>query len=116
MQNAAPNMINTMAPAASANVAAPVNGDANAVKTRKEVLAEQQYEKKASKKQKHKNSSKRKAGKDVKDKDGGDDPNDPQSKIKKQVKEFYAKQGFNPQFETKDGKQVELEYSKQYGQ
>ena len=32
------------------------------------------------------------------------------------IKEFYASQGFSPQFQTKDGKKEEVEYDKEYGQ
>ena len=45
-----------------------------------------------------------------------EDPNDPKTILKQQVKEFYSKQSFTPQFEKINGKQVEIEYSKEYGQ
>jgi len=35
--------------------------------------------------------------------------------MKAQLKEFYAKQGFTPKYEKKDGKKVEIEYNKEYG-
>ena len=34
----------------------------------------------------------------------------------KQLKEFYAKHGYTPKYEKRDGKSVEIEYSKKYGQ
>lgn len=79
------------------------------IKTREEVVAEQKYEKKLSKKE-------RKARKHGGKKDAAnDDPNDPQAQIKKQLKEFYAKQSFTPKYEKKDGKTVEIEYNKDSG-
>lgn len=60
--------------------------DRGEVKTRKEVMAEQRLEKKK--------------GKD---------------KVPKLFKEFYAKKGHQANFMKKDGKMVEVEYSKAYG-
>lgn len=83
------------------------------IKTRSEVVAEQNYEQRA-KKQRRRERKRRKAGKngDVKK----DDADDAKEQIKKQLREFYAKQKFTPSFETKDGRRVEIEYSKEYGQ
>ena len=87
------------------------------VKTRKEVLAEQRYELKAKRKTRDgKRSKKRrdkKQGDDEEDED--EDSNDPKAQMKKQVQEFYAKQGYTPQFETRSGRSIEVEYQKQYG-
>ena len=68
------------------------------------MLAEQKYEKRANRKSRK-----------GKKKDDGLDPNDPKYQLKKQLKEFYAKQGYTPKYEKVDGKQVEIEYSKEYG-
>ena len=76
----------------------------NQPKRREEVLAEQKYEKNANRRGKNKKRSSKKKG-------PVEDPNDPKVIMKKQIKEFYAKQGYTPNYETKDGKQVELEFS-----
>ena len=68
-----------------------ISGD---VKTRTEVLAGQKYER--SGKRGSKRSRKRQGGEEG-------DPNCPKAQMKKQIKEFYAKHGCDPQFETKGG-------------
>ena len=74
-----------------------------AVKKRTEVLAEQRFEKKAHKSRKNR------------DKKESSNPNDPKAQLKKQIKEFYAKHGHTPRYEKKGGKNVEIEYSKDFG-
>ena len=66
------------------NVNVPNRQQAQArVKTRKEVLAEQKYERNASKKRR---KGKKKRG----DGDTDEDPNGPKVQLRKQLKEFYA--------------------------
>ena len=43
------------------------------------------------------------------------DPNDPRVWAKKQLKEFYSKQGYTPTYKSVDGKQIEVEYDKEFG-
>jgi len=78
------------------------NREERKVKTRTEVLAEQKYERKLARKA-------RKKGKAEKD------PNDPRTQLRKKLKDFYAQQGFTPQFKTENGRQVEIEYDKEHG-
>ena len=68
-----------------------INQEQGRVKTRKEVLAEQKYERNTNKKLK-KGKKKRGGG----DADEAEDPNDPKVQMKKQLKEFYAEQGHSP--------------------
>ena len=79
-------------------------GQNRAVKTRDEVLAEQRFERR----NERKNKKNKKKGAQA-------DPNDPRVWAKKQLREFYSKQGHTPTYKTVDGKQVEVEYDKEHG-
>ena len=60
------------------------SGQTNAVKTRDEVIAEQKFERRQERR--------RRKGQKV------EDPNDPKVWAKRQLKQFYAKQGYTPRY------------------
>ena len=72
------------------------------IKKRDEVLAERNYEKKLKRNNK--------GGK------GTDEQKAKRKDAHKQLKKFYAEQGFSPRFETINGRKIEQEYVRVYGQ